>query len=106
MTKKLTALEFAIPSPAHGAVAAAATGNKAEDERKLFAAITKETPRDKEAETAFLTAKVHTAATHPTLDLTARAAAAASVTGGIKGAAALQPTGPIPGGVGYGMFYN
>jgi hypothetical protein len=61
------------------------------------------TPRDPRAEQAFLASKFQVLATHPTLSVPARRALAATLP--TLGPAA--PAGaPVPGGVGYGVFYN
>lgn len=99
-------VELPVLSPTSKATAAALSVTNGADVQALFAKITKMTPRDEEAEKAFLASKLHMVRTHPTLDLTARKASAADLTTGLKEAIALTPTGPVPGGVGYGMFYN
>jgi hypothetical protein len=76
------------------------------DVRAEFAAITKRTPRNKTAEQAFVASKVHVLMTHPTLHPAARAVAVTELTGAPKKGAGKKVSGPIPGGVGYGMFYN
>src|SRR6185436_8256613 len=106
MSKISMSLEFPLPSPTAKAPAAVLPEENAADMRELFAEITKATPRDERAEEAFLASKLHTARTHPTLDLMARGAAAAEIAGGFKAPIAPTPTGPVPGGVGYGIFYN
>ena len=106
MAKKTAALKFALPSPPQKAYAAAGPGDKAGDAQALFADLTKKTPRNEEAEKAFLASKLHMARTQPTLSLAAREAVVANLTRGLKDGAAAKLTEPIPGGVGYGMFYN
>ncbi len=106
MSKESTRPEFPVPSPAPKAAAMALPGENTGDVRVLFADITKMTPRDEKAEQAFLASKMHIARTHPTLDLTARKAAVADIAGAPREPAARTPAGPVPGGVGYGMFYN
>jgi hypothetical protein len=99
-------LQLPVPSSILGAPAAAGAGDNTGDVRALFADITRQTPPDEEARKAFLAGKLHTIRTHPTLDLPARRAVVADLTAAPRNAAALTATGPIPGGVGYGIFYN
>src|SRR6059058_4472535 len=91
--------ELSLPSPTK-ATASAAAG----DVRAVFAAITKRTPRDKQAENAFLASKFHMVRTHPMLNLAARKTLAATLTKGLK--KTVAGSAPVPGGVGYGMFYD
>lgn len=90
---------------------------KLEDMREYFAKLTKKQPVDKEFRAAFLRNKVLIAHTDPTLTLAARdravknlaARAGAGATKamaafGLKGKKPADP--PVPGGVGYGMFYT
>jgi len=106
MSNESKLVELPVPSPTSKAAAAAVSATNGADVQALFADITKMTPWDEEAKKAFLASKMHMVATHPTLDLAARKAGAAELASGLKEAGALTPTGPIPGGVGYGMFYN
>ncbi len=98
MAKESPCLEVPVPS--------AAGKFTTEDMQSLFADITKMTPRDEPAEKAFLASKLQMVRTHPTLDLATRQTMAAHFAGGLAPQAVGQPTGPVPGGVGYGMFYN
>lgn len=75
------------------------------DRRSEFAAITKGTPRNPAAEQAFLSGKLHMIRTHPTLLPEERAAALAQLTSKFP-FPRKKTTAPIPGGVGYGVFYN
>lgn len=83
---------------------------KASDARERLAKITKETPRDRKGEEAFLATKVHLARTHPQLDRAERALAVEELTERIGkaplAALAKKKTPPVPGGVGYGFFYT
>jgi hypothetical protein len=84
------------------------TGSK--DERRLFTKITKETPRDERAEQAFIGTRAHMVRTHPRLDRHERALAFAELSERVGHAAVAEAesrkTAPVPGGVGYGLFYN
>lgn len=106
MTTESPILELPVPFTTTKAAAALVPGDQTADARVLFADITKMTPRDEATERAFLASKMHIIRTHPALDLTARAAAAADLADKLKEAVSPTPTGPVPGGVGYGMFYN
>jgi hypothetical protein len=83
---------------------------KLKDERRSFARITKQTPRDERAELAFVAAKAHIIRTHPGLGRSGRPAAFAELVqrvGHVATAAAEdRETAPVPGGVGYGVFYT
>lgn len=92
------ALELPVPSPT--------AGFGVGDVRAEFVRLTKRTPRSPEAEQAFLASRLHMIRTHPTLHLADREAAAAQLTSKLTKALAQKTTGPVPGGVGYGMFYN
>jgi hypothetical protein len=106
MAKEPTGVGLPVPAPTAQVIPAGVAEENSGDERALFAEITKKTPRDAEAEKAFLASKLHMAQTHPALDLTARAAAAAEIAAALKVAKVKKPTGPVPGGVGYGVFYK
>jgi hypothetical protein len=86
--------------PAPPSASKTATG----DMRAAFAQISKMTPRDPLAEQAFLASKAQVLATHPTLSVPARRALAASLPA--LGGVAPPGGAPVPGGVGYGGFYN
>jgi len=98
MAKKSTALQLLVPSPVSGA----AFG----DVRAEFAKITKKTPRNLASERAFITGKMHMAQTHPTLQLAERETLVTELAATLKQPAKKKITPPVPGGVGYGMFYN
>ena len=106
MTKESPVLELPVPSQTFKATAVASLGNQTADVRTLFADITKMTPRDEVAEKVFLASKMQIVQTHPALDLPARKVAAADLASGTKDAVTPTSTGPVPGGVGYGMFFN
>src|SRR5262245_11119129 len=100
MTTPATTLALPVPSPSGKVAAAVAVpGDNTGDVRALFADVTKLTPRDEQAEKAFLASKLHVARTHPTLDLMARKAVTAQLAAGIEEAVAPSRTGPVPGGV-------
>jgi hypothetical protein len=77
------------------------------DVRAKFAAITSRQPRDDAGQRAFLASKRRMVATHPKLDAPARMAAEA-VFKTLARPAAIddEVKAPVPGGVGYGFFYN
>jgi hypothetical protein len=106
MSNESKPVELPVPSPTSKAAAAAVPVDSSADVQALFADVTKMTPWDEETKKAFLASKMHMVQTHPTLDLAARKAGVADLAAGLKEAGALTPTGPVPGGVGYGMFYN
>lgn len=106
MAREPASIELPVPAPAARVSPAVLPSENSGDARALFADITKKTPRDVEAERAFLASKLHIAQTHPTMDFTGRAAAAADIVAALKVAKGKKPTGPVPGGVGYGMFYT
>jgi hypothetical protein len=74
------------------------------DQREQFAALTSNTPVNQAARDAFIDSKLLIAHTHPSVDLAARDLAVASVRKSLAGPS--RPTRPVPGGVGYGMFYT
>ena len=96
-----------IPLPTAQGVSAAAApvSGQVGDMRQEFEAITHSTPRNHAAEQAFLASKAHIIRTHPTLAPAARAAALASIAG-LPTLDARPHQQPIPGGVGYGLFYE
>jgi hypothetical protein len=98
VTIESSALEFPVP--------AATTGYTTADVQVLFADITSRTPRDEESEQAFLAGKLHVIRTHPTLDPARRQAITADLAGVLARQVVPMPAGPVPGGVGYGMFYH
>lgn len=83
------------------------------DARERFAAITREQPDPDRAaaERAFAAGKIHLARTHPAHDPAGRENALHAMAHSLGPAAAElgEPVGdqpPVPGGVGYGFFYN
>ena len=76
------------------------------DQRVHFAKVTAKQPVDRGFRTAFEQSKMLLAHTQPTTDLKLRDLAVRSVAKSLGGAAALKITQPVPGGVGYGMFYT
>jgi hypothetical protein len=79
------------------------------DARDQFAKITSEAPSDEDAEQAFLASKIHLVRTAPTLHKAERDQVLVQFRERL-GATSLdrvaRATGPVPGGVGYGVFYN
>ena len=71
MSNESKLVELPVPSPTSKGAAVVSVSN-GENVQALFADITKMTPRDEEAEKAFLASKVHMVLTHPALDLTAQ----------------------------------
>src|SRR5215208_4228727 len=81
------------------------------DERESMEKITKETPRDRRAEEAFIASKARLVQTHPRLDRAEREQALAQLTERVgrrrlEEAQAKEKDQPVPGGVGYGPFHN
>ncbi|MEW2051131.1 hypothetical protein [Streptomyces sp. NPDC005476] len=81
------------------------------DEREAFSDISATYPDDhaESAEQAFLTSKVNLARTHPKLEFADRDAALSELADRLgESALTLQERedAPVPGGVGYGIFYN
>jgi hypothetical protein len=103
---KRPALQLPAPIPTPGRP----MPTKVKDERRTFARITKETPRDERAELAFVASKAHMIRTHPGLRRSGRARAFAAlaerVGHDVAAAAEDRDTAPVPGGVGYGLFYT
>jgi hypothetical protein len=110
MTTETAHLEFAIPFPVPEITLreklAGATEITSADVRSEFEKITQQTPRDIAAEQAFIASKLHMIRTHPTLHRTERKALIAEFESMAKDLAPERYTGPIPGGTGYGMYYN
>lgn len=75
------------------------------DVRDKFAELTKKTPRDERAERLFLAGKLHMVRTHPTDSLVSRRRLADMLVRDYD-IAQLISGAPVPGGVGYGMFYT
>jgi hypothetical protein len=81
------------------------------DARDRFAEITRERPdpHRAQAERAFAAGKLHLAHTHPAHDLAERAQVLHDLAQALGPAALDTPADddpPVPGGVGYGFFYN
>lgn len=81
------------------------------DERESLARITEETPRDTRAEEVFIASKVQQVRTHPRLDRAVRERVITELTEHIgrerlEHALEREETPPVPGGVGYGVFFN
>ena len=83
------------------------------DARAQFARLTKQTPRDAEGELAFVASKLHMLRTQPGLSKWVRESLLKELASHfsllkkksvVKSAVIATP--PVPGGVGYGMFYN
>jgi hypothetical protein len=93
-----------VPFPAAGLTAPAETA----DERETFTGLTREAVSDPDAERAFLAAKAHLIRTHPTLRSADRSAVLAELPDAVGHALPeVRATGgPVPGGVGYGVFYE
>jgi hypothetical protein len=79
-----------------------------EDHQKKFSALTAKTPIDHEFRTAFIRNKLRIAHTHPGFDIAGRDRAVAQLAAalGVETEPQTYFTQPVPGGVGYGMFYN
>jgi hypothetical protein len=88
-----------------------------EDVQAHFAAMTAKTPVDSAFRTAFLLSKLQVAHTTPTMDIASRDRVVKSLMDqlgpdaqhafkGLTAAGAEKPTQPVPGGVGYGVFYT
>ena len=80
-----------------------------------FAAMTAKTPVDQAFRAAFLESKLRLAHTHPASDIVARDAAVGSLASRLgadayatfdRMKAAANGDQPVPGGVGYGVFYK
>jgi hypothetical protein len=107
MTEATSALQLPGPVPTPGRE----MPTEVADEREYIERITKETPRDTRGEEAFIASKVNLAQTHPRLDRAERELARTELTERIgrsrlEDALAKEKDQPVPGGVGYGPFYN
>ncbi len=80
--------------------------NKTADARAEFEKVSKTGPRDSAAERAFIDSKFHMLQTHPTFLAEERAAAVSQLAKVVKTKPTRAARGPVPGGVGYGMFYD
>jgi len=77
------------------------------DRRAEFAKLSRKSRRNPAAEQAFLASKLHVLRTHPSLSLVERKNAVEIFTSRFVGRRkAPSGTQPVPGGVGYGMFYD
>jgi len=104
MTDTLTIDVQDLPFPAAGLDAPLVTA----DERGTFAGLTREAVSDRDAERAFLASKAHLVRTHPRLRPADRSAVLdeLSSAAGYALPEARAVEGPVPGGVGYGVFYE
>lgn len=108
-TKELTHPEFPVPSMMSEfpkTMQAEVEKITTSDMQAEFQKITEQTPRDTVAEQAFIASKMHLIETHPTLHIAERDAIIAEFMAGFKILLPEKYSGPIPGGVGYGIFYN
>src|SRR5260221_4904667 len=87
------------------------------DVRKQFAALSAKQPLEENFRAAFVQSKIALAHTHPAIDVAAREQAVRSVSRRLGAAApralnrlmavgSVLPGQPVPGGVGYGLFFN
>jgi hypothetical protein len=79
------------------------------DRQAQFRTLTRSAPAERGSERAFLASKLTMLRTHPGISEQQRAEGEAMLARrfGTKTFEALKKkTGPVPGGVGYGMFYN
>jgi hypothetical protein len=97
MAKKLRSPELPFPAPFQKFTTA--------DVRVKFADLTKKARRDEKAERLFVADRLHLARTHPTDSKTSRSALVDRL---LRDHAIFSRyvTDPVPGGVGYGMFYT
>lgn len=91
-------LQLPVALPNHVAILA--------DKRDEFTRMSNQTPRSEEAKQAFLGSKLHILQTHPRLSLEARASQVAQFTSSLEKTLPKKTRRPIPGGVGYGFFYE
>lgn len=77
-----------------------------EDHQAAFAEMTAKTPVDEKFRTAFLQSKLRIAHTHPGLEIAARDLAVKDLADRLGPQAKEMLTQPVPGGVGYGLFYT
>jgi hypothetical protein len=77
-----------------------------EDHTAAFAKVTGNTPVDEAFREAFLKSKIRTARTHPAFDLTGSDTESRSLTGRLGLPAKEMFAQPVPGGIGYGVFYT
>jgi hypothetical protein len=76
------------------------------DVREEFSRITQRTPRNKRAQQAFIEGKLHILRTHPEFEPRNREALVAQFSSRLGKSLPKKIGGPVPGGVGYGVFYN
>ena len=76
------------------------------DRRKEFTAISTIAPPSSDVQRAFIAGKLKLLRTHPTIHLADRKAAIDTFTAMVGVGLPPQAIGPVPGGVGYGVFYN
>jgi hypothetical protein len=76
------------------------------DRREAFAALSTLPPPSAEVQRAFVAAKLKLLRTHPTIHPADREAAISRFRAILGTAVPLGQAGPVPGGVGYGTFYN
>ena len=110
-TQKTAQIKLLPPSPMVVAPLAenlevSAKATKDWDVRAEFENITSKTPRDAKAEQAFIASKLHIINTDPRLEKTERKSLSNKLLEGAEQLLAKAEEGPIPGGVGYGMFCN
>jgi hypothetical protein len=81
---------------------------KIEDRQTKFHDLTSKTPVDQEFRAAFIRNKLRIAHTHPALDRAQREQAVMQLAGllGVGAKPHALFSQPVPGGVGYGIFYN
>jgi hypothetical protein len=106
MPKNQSDLKMSPPIPFSGRAKSAEFA----DQREYFAKISKQAPRDKDFERAFIQSKFHLMLTHPTLGPAERKLAVSELAERLgktyPDALAKYQTAPVPGGVGYGVYYN
>jgi hypothetical protein len=79
------------------------------DQRAQFKRLSDRAPKERGAESAFMASKLAMLRTHPGMSPAEREQAEAMLAGTfkVKSVEALEKkSGPVPGGVGYGMFYT
>jgi hypothetical protein len=108
MSEGQNALEVPVPVPV---VPGPEMPTEVADERESLARITEETPRDTRAEEVFIASKAQQVRTHPRLDRAVRERVITELTERIgrerlEHALEREETPPVPGGVGYGVFFN
>ena len=94
-------VETSCPTPPSGSPPQAI-----EDHQAAFAETTAGTPVNEAFRSAFLYSKLRIAHTHPALDIAARDVAVQDLRRRLGRPAREMLARPIPGGIGYGLFYN